>query len=229
VGGRSEIGNPDLMDAVIRSYDLRWEHFPGLGEVQAVSLFYKDFERPIEIIVQPGISRTVTYANSDGARNYGAEFEIRQRLGDVGEWLGDGRLLSRLSLGLNLTVVDSKVEIGEEGVQTSRERPLQGQSPFVVNGSLGYTSRSNRSSLTLLYNVFGRRITEVGANGLPDVYERARHTIDVTAATGLNGHLKLKLVAKNLLDHQHRFEQAGAVTSLYQTGRSFSLGLTYGL
>jgi len=230
VGGRSEKGNPELEDVSILSYDVRWERYPELGQIQAVSFFYKDFDRPIEVLVQPGVSRTVTFVNSDGARNYGAELELRQRLDALGERLQIGAgWLSGMSLGLNVTLVNSRVDVGEEGAQTSRERPLQGQSPFVVNGSLGYMTPNGRSGATFLYNVFGKRITEVGANGLPDVYERARHSIDLTGNTSLNGHVKLKLVAKNLLNHQHRFEQAGSVTELYQTGRSFSLGLTYGL
>jgi hypothetical protein len=230
VGGRSEKGNPDLKDVSIVSYDVRWERYPDLGQVQALSIFYKDFDHPIEVLVQPGVSRTVTFTNSDGARNYGAEIELRQRLASLGEQLGiSAGWLSGLNLGLNVTLVNSQVDVGQEGAQTSRERPLQGQSPFVVNGSLGYTTPNGRSGATFLYNVFGKRITEVGANGLPDVYERARHSIDLTGNTSLNGHVKVKLVAKNLLNHQHRFEQAGMVTEVYQTGRSYSIGLTYGL
>jgi hypothetical protein len=225
VGGRTEVGDTTLVDASIQSFDVRFERYPGLGEMEAVSFFYKDFDQPIEVVVKPGVSRIVSYANTEGARNFGAEFEYRQGLGRYVEEL------KPFNLGVNLTVVHSKVELGADdvSVNTSRERSLQGQSPFVVNGTLAYAFPDNRTQATLLYNVFGKRISSVGANGLPDIYERARHTLDLTGSTSFNHHVKVKFVAKELLNHQHRFVQAGQPTQVWTPGRSFALSFTYGL
>jgi outer membrane receptor for ferrienterochelin and colicin len=224
VGGRTETGDTTLVDASIQSYDVRFERYPGLGEMEAVSFFYKDFDQPIEVVVKPGVSRIVSYANTEGARNYGVELEYRQGLG---RYLED---LKRFNLGLNLTLVKSQVQLGDSpSVNTSKERALQGQSPYVVNGTLAYAFPDDRTQATLLYNVFGRRITSVGANGLPDIYERARNSLDLTASTSFNHHMRLKFVAKELLNHQHRFTQAGQVTQLWTPGRSFALSFTYAL
>jgi outer membrane receptor for ferrienterochelin and colicin len=224
IGGRSEIGNPDLGDAAIKSYDLRLERYPGLGEMQAVSFFYKDFEDPIEVIVLPGVSRIVSWANTESARNSGVELEYRQGLGRYLD------ALSAVQLGLNVALVDSKVNIGASpSVNTTRERALQGQSPFVINGNLGYAFPDNRTHASILYNVYGKRIASVGANGLPDIYERSRHQIDMSASTSFNHHMKIKFTAKDLLNHHYRFTQGGEVTTLYQPGRQFTLGFTYGL
>ncbi len=222
VGARAEVGNPDLMDAVIRNYDVRWERYPGVGELMAVSFFYKDFDRPIETVVLPGVSRIITYTNSDDAQNYGVELEYRRGLGSVWKQLGG------FHLGANLTLVKSEVVIGDStGVQTSSERPLQGQSPYVLNANLGYAFWGGRSNVTVLYNVFGKRITEVGANGLPDIYERQRNQIDLTGSLALSDNVRIKAAAEDLLNHQHRFEQSGYVTRAYQPGRSFKFGLNY--
>ncbi len=224
VGGRSEIGNPQLEDAVIKNYDVRWERYPAVGELMAASFFYKDFERPIEVVVLPGVSRIVTYTNSDEATNYGVELEYRRSLANM--W----SKLSGFNLGVNLTLVKSEVVIGDStGVQTSSERPLQGQSPYVFNGNLGYVFMGGHSSVNLLYNLYGKRIAEVGSNGLPDIYERHRNQIDMSAATSLNGHIKLKFAAEDILNHQYRFEQGGFVTRAYTPGRSFKFGLSYNL
>lgn len=224
VGGRSEIGNPELKDAIIKNYDARWERYPGVGELMAASFFYKDFDQPIETVVLPGVSRIVTYMNSDHATNYGVELEYRRGLGNV--W----SKLSGLNLGLNLTLVKSEIVIGDStGVQTSGQRPLQGQSPYVFNGNLGYVFMGGRSNVNVLYNLYGKRISEVGANGLPDIYERHRNQIDMTAGTSLNGHIKLKFAAEDILNHQYRFEQGGYLTRAYSPGRSFKLGLNYNL
>ena len=225
VGGRTETGDTTLVDASIQSYDVRFERYPGLGEMEAVSFFYKDFDQPIEVKVKPGVSRIVTYGNIEGARNYGVELEYRQGLG---RYVED---LRNVDLGLNVTLVNSKVELNADdiSVNTSHERALQGQSPFVVNGTLAYAFPDQRTQATLLYNVFGKRIASVGANGLPDIYERARHTLDLTATTSFNHHVKVKFVAKELLNHQHRFVQAGQPTQVWTPGRSFALSFTYGL
>jgi outer membrane receptor protein involved in Fe transport len=224
VGGRSEIGNPELEDAVIRNYDVRWERYPAVGELMAASFFFKDFDRPIETVVLPGVSRMVTYANSDDAQNYGIELEYRRALGHVWSKLAD------FNIGVNLTLVKSEVVIGDStGVQTSAERPLQGQSPYVFNGNLAYTFMGGRANLILLYNLYGKRISEVGANGLPDVYERHRNQIDLTGATGIGRHMKLKFAAEDILNHQVRFEQGGLVTRAYTPGRSFKFGVGYNM
>ena len=53
VGGRTELGDPDLKQTTVDNYDLRWEFFPQSGGVVSVSTFYKQFTNPIEQIVVP--------------------------------------------------------------------------------------------------------------------------------------------------------------------------------
>ena len=78
IGGRTIFGNPNLERTQIDNYDLRWELFPQLGGVIAISGFYKKFRKPIEQIVQPAAEVRITYENAKVARNFGMELELRQ-------------------------------------------------------------------------------------------------------------------------------------------------------
>lgn len=80
VGGRTIFGNPELERTQIDNYDSRWEVFPELGGVVAISGFYKKFHKPIEQIIQPAAEVRITYENAEAANNYGLELEIRQNL-----------------------------------------------------------------------------------------------------------------------------------------------------
>ena len=57
-------------------------------------------------------------------------------------------------------------------------RPLQGQSPYIINTGVYY--QKENLSVSLLYNRIGKRITAVGFNGYSDIYENSRDLIDMT-------------------------------------------------
>ena len=223
VGGRAETGNPDLKRTRIDNLDFRFEHYPRLGELMAVSFFYKKFHDPIEQIVQPTSTLRISYQNALGADNYGLEIEFRRRLDVLTP------ALENFFFNTNLTVVQSNIQIDPNvglGVQTSGERPLQGQSPYVVNTMLGYDHLKMGFQANLLYNVFGKRIRDVGAQGLPDIYEQPRHQLDFNMKKKWSA-MTFKFSAKNLLNNRVEFKQRDAVASTYEAGRSFSIGLSY--
>lgn len=219
--GAEEEGNPDLKRALIRSYDLRSEYFLGGDELLAVSAFYKKIEDPIERSVFASAGLIYKPFNGAGGTLKGMEFDSRLSL---------SRLTPRLNgLGLssNLTLVKSETERNAGSVETSASRPLEGQSPYVLNLGVFYASPTGGTQASVLYNVFGRRLAGVGAFGLPDTYEMPRHSLDTTvshAATG--GRLKLSL--ENLLDDDYRTEQEGLLVSRSKRGRSVSLSYAYG-
>ena len=118
VGGRTEFGNPDLERTQIQNYDFRWEVFPELGGVIAISAFYKRFHKPIEQLVEPQAEVRITYDNALGASNYGLEMEFRQNL----SVLYSG--LRHFSINTNVAFISSRVEFPDIGIQTSSERAL---------------------------------------------------------------------------------------------------------
>src|SRR5918994_51716 len=177
LGGQRLFGNADLQRALIQNYDLRWEWYPRGGEALSVGLFYKHFNHPIErILVQnaDGFSPDITFANARGASNYGAELELRKRM----DFVVAG--LRRLTLFSNLTVMQSEIDVSDQGLSslTNPQRPMAGQSEYVVNAGLGYAADDGAWNGTLLYNVAGRRLVEAGISPLPDTYEQQRHLVD---------------------------------------------------
>ena len=223
VGGRTEFGNPDLERTQIQNYDFRWEVFPELGGVIAISAFYKRFHKPIEQIVEPQAEVRITYDNALGANNYELEMEFRQNL----SVLYSG--LRHFSINTNVAFISSRVELPDIGIQTSSERALQGQSPYIVNATLGYNNSDIGVSSSIAYHVFGRRITEVGNHGIPDMFEQPRSQLDATVSRVIADYYRLSFSAKNLLDPDVIFKQGDKTYIRYHTGRSFSFGVSYSL
>lgn len=226
VGGRTVLGNTSLERTLIENYDFRWEVFPdtiGVGVV-AVSAFYKKFNKPIEQIIQPQAEVRITYANAEGAHNYGLEFEARQNLAVI------TKKLRALSINTNAAFISSRVELPENvGIQTSAERPLQGQCPYIVNISIGYEPSNRGISSSVAYNIYGPRLSDVGNHGAPDVYEQPRGELDVSFSRTVADSYKFSVSAKNLLDRPVEFKQGGATSVKYKVGRSFSFGISYNL
>ncbi|MDZ4805256.1 MAG: TonB-dependent receptor [Candidatus Eisenbacteria bacterium] len=221
--GAPFIGNPALRRAEIDSYDLRWELFPSLSELVSVGGFYKKLTDAIENNIQGGESPRKQPVNTPEGRNYGLELEGRLGLGHL--WGG----LNRFSVSGNLIIVDSRVEFtGSDGVQTSRVRPLTDQSRLVQNLALFYTSRSSRTEASFFFNKFGRRLTDVGVYGQPDVYEEGRVTLDASLSQRLGRALKLKIVGKNITNTPQRKTQGGKVREDFTTGSSFGISLGFG-
>jgi outer membrane receptor protein involved in Fe transport len=83
----------------------------------------------------------------------------------------------RFNLFANLTYIYSEVTLGSTsgtGGVTTSNRPLQGQSPYLVNLGLQYNSKNTIWSGSMLYNRIGQRLALVGIGelGFPDIYER---------------------------------------------------------
>jgi outer membrane receptor protein involved in Fe transport len=227
-------GNPELEQALIENYDLRWEWYPTSSESISVAAFYKQFSDPIEKIIQPGTVNLSTLKNALGAENSGVELDFRVELGRWHEAARDWFALrhipfDRLYLAGNLTWIDSEIELDPDDVvsNTNAVRPLEGQSPYVVNFQLGYDHPDSGLRATMLYNVFGERIVRVGQLGAPDIYEQPAHVLDFTLSLALADHWRLGFKAKNLLDTTFEYTQGPEVTRQYQKGRSFSVSLSY--
>ena len=224
VGGRTILGNPDLERTRIDNFDFRWETFPQIGGILAVSAFYKRFQKPIEQIVQPQAEVRITYENAEGAHNYGLEIEARQNLGVLTD------ALSKFSINTNAALISSQVVLPEDvGIQTSSERPLQGQCPYIVNISVGFEDPNWGISSAVAYNIFGRRLSEVGNHGVPDVYEQPRGQLDASFSRMLANHFKFSVSAKNLLNPYVHYKIGEATYLEYKLGRSFSFGISYNL
>lgn len=173
---------------------------------------------------QPQAEVRITYENAEGAHNYGLELEARQNLGVI------TAALSNFSINTNAALISSQVALPEGvGIQTSSERPLQGQCPYIVNVSVGYEDPNWGISSAITYNIFGSRLSEVGNHGVPDVYEQPRGQLDASFSRVVAGYFKLSFSAKNLLNPDVYYKMGDADYLRYKIGRSFSLGVSYNL
>jgi TonB-dependent receptor len=223
IGGLITFGNPDLQRALIRNYDARWEWYMRPGELLSLGAFVKRFDSPIErVFVNQTGAAANSFVNADKADNYGVELELRKQL----DWISPA--LTPLTLFANTTLMRSRITPGNADISslTSAERPMVGQSEYVVNGGLTYASLGGFTA-TALYNVVGRRIVEAGALPFPDAYEQARHIVDFSMQVPVFGRAALKLDAKNLLDAPYRVLQGDVLRARYRTGRVLSLGATW--
>lgn len=240
VGDFVYIGNPDLKRTLINNYDVRWEWFTGPGRIVAVSVFWKDLTNPIEkaifaptgVIINQG---EIQFQNPEKGRVYGAEFEFRQKL--TGFW---GERLRNFTFGLNLTMVESSVDISPGELRQARAydagapdtRPLAGQSNHLVNGDLSYSNPRTRTAASIYYNLFGRRLALVSPPGTPDIFEEPAAELDFILSQKFGAHWKVGFAAKNLLNPAERAIQTfhGVDYIRYERtrGRNFSLSLGYG-
>jgi outer membrane receptor protein involved in Fe transport len=228
-------GNPGLRRTRILNADVRWEMYPGAGELFAISAFFKSFDEPIvEVVSLPQATTCLSkYFNALSARNVGGELEFRKDIGFL-PLIPDG-----LGVQANLTVVRSRAELPAD--LGGLELPLQGQSAYVANAGMLYTSAGGRFSLSVLGNAFGDRITRYGATlfgddgviPIPSVEEEGRITIDAKLQARVTPRISLSLAGRNLTNAPQTFFQKSAIgrvrTGFVRPGIGISLGLGYGL
>jgi TonB-dependent receptor len=234
-------GNPELKRTSINNFDVRYDFYPKAGEGITVGGFYKSFINPIELRLNPSSvldRRNYRYYNATKALTLGAELEIRKNLIDFNEGS------SKLSTFANLTYIYSKVTLASTtggGAAESSNRPLQGQSPYLINLGLQFDNTTRGINGSLLYNRIGERLSLVGLNdlGFPDVYERPRDQVDLQIARkALGGRAEFRLTWSDVLNPFYYFyENVGDKTSYQSTsdrlfysfrpGSTITLGFTY--
>jgi len=234
-------GNPDLKQAEIKNYDLRWEYYFSPLESFSVALFRKDFTNPIEKQLLPGAgSLLLTLANAQGATNQGIEFDIYKELGFLGETFADRPWAKALGLdrmqwddwfvAANYAWIDSTIELDpmQSGFNTNLSRPLEGQSPYALNLQGGFRALDGTREATLLYNISGERIVQVGVDGQPDTYEQPFGQLDFTWKEQLSDGWSFKVRMRNLLDPKVEFQQTDdAVLREYRRGRGIAFTLEW--
>lgn len=218
-------GNPSLQRALIRNYDVRLEIFPEVGEVFAVSYFNKHISNPIEEVYQNSSTPVRTWFNSERATNTGWELEVRKSLGFIGEYW------KNVVITGNYTRIQSNVKVPpQQGVtELETSRPLQGQSPYVINFSLTFTEPILGTSFSMFYSKFGRRLDAVGGQNEPDVYEEPRDLIDLSVTQPLWYGIEAKLTAKNVLGKDQVLTKRDTFFRNNSTGTTFGLSLSLAL
>jgi hypothetical protein len=239
-------GAPHIKQAYIHNFDLRFELYPNPGETFNVGVFYKKFLNPIEQIILGNNPTQYSFENVESAYSMGIEAELRKSLDFIPG-------MRNFTAVLNSSVIKSRVTFPDGSL--SRNRPLEGQSPYIVNAGLYYQGENNGMMISLLYNVIGKRIVAVGRpspnewEDIPDIYEMPRNVFDLTVSKTIGKRFELKGGIRDLLNEKAEYMQAinakvdmatysngvekgikefnrNQYTRIYYPGRYFSLGLT---
>jgi len=219
LGGQRVYGNPDLKQTNITNYDIRFETYPSGGQMLALSAFYKHFKNPIEKFYRLTDANEVFFDNAPEADLYGVEIEGRKNI------------TPRLQMVANASYIYSQSRMNESASSrvANVERPMVGQSPYIINVSAFYQIPTLDIDVSLSYNTFGERIVTVGKNAQQyDEYEQPFHDLGATIDYQV-GKFDLSLEVSNLLNDSHLYKQGPATTFRYKPGMSFSLGASMDL
>jgi TonB-dependent receptor len=239
-------GNMDLQQTTIDNYDLRLENFFANGDMLSLSAFYKSFNGHIEMVTYDVATDNVKPRNAGESRVYGLEFEFRKDLDFIGS------ALSGFSIGTNVTLARSEVSlksvtINESGLTEwesrrnnartgeviNATRSMGGQSPYLINANLNYSSGEGFLNANVSYNVQGENLFIIGVGAVPDVYTQPFHSLNFNLYRdfGFNKDHRVTVGVSNILKAERKdlykgHGDAEAVYSIFRPGRSFSV--TYG-
>jgi len=233
-------GYPELDYTTIDNIDLKYEWYISYDELFSVGLFQKDFTNPVETVVnddpdsQTG-KKIISFRNALGATSTGVELSIRKKLGFL------SNSLKNIFVESNYSYIDSTIRLDESsGDQmidnlTTKDRPMQGQSPYVFNLNVGYDNVNTGRSAILFYNEFGKRISALGSENAPDYYELPFKKLDFVVKWRLNDTYdeqvkkigySLNCKVTNILDSKVETRQGGVLVETYKPGVGFNLSFS---
>ena len=228
------IGNIDIKPSYIDNFDIRYESFGENAQLFAMSLFYKKLTDPIEIGFVAASTSNYKPLNLEDADVYGFEIELRKKMSD---WISE---LKNFNLNFNGSYIISDEKYSEdelalrtlglrEGETLGDSRPLQGQSPYLVNAGFDYNNIEKGFRGGLYFNVQGKTLEVVGDGFYPDVYTMPFNSLNLNLSKQFKNNTSLTLRVRNLLNDEREslFEGYGGTTEYFRyrnIGRTFSLG-----
>lgn len=224
ISGRTFLGNIDLEQTNIANFDIRYEHFMERGQIISFSTFYKSFDKPIELVAFDASAPSNFQAKNGGdASVYGVEVELRKSL----DFLFTS--LPGLSLGTNITLVHSSIDIGGEAT-----RQMVGQSPFIVNTQLSYKGIANGWDGALSYNYQAERLLIAGLGSIPNIYDVPFHSLNIKTSKklGPDDSWNISLGVDNILaQSKSKIYRSGqgqeGIFEMLNPGRQINVGLSY--
>jgi TonB-dependent receptor len=239
-------GNLELDQTHVKNYDLRWENFFPNGDLISLSGFYKQFNGHIEMVTYDVAPDNVKPRNAGDSHVYGMEFELRKKMDFISP------VFSNISVGANITLANSEVDLrsvvinesgltefesrqnnARNGERVQSNRPMGGQSPYLINAYLNYAGSRGSLNANLSYNVQGESLFVIGVGAIPDIYTQPFNSLNLNVYRdfGFKKNHRLTFGVNNLLKAERKdlyksFGGTEAVYSVFRPGRTFSL--TYG-
>lgn len=238
-GGAQQQGNENLQNGYAYNADLKYELFPNSGEMIAVTVFGKYLYNPIERVRQEAGTPLITFINTDNAVVAGLELEVTKNLGQIIK--ADSGWTKNVLLGFNASYIYSQISIDTTNSSqgtinvTNVNRQLQGASPILLNADITYRLNLEKyntvSYLTLSYNLSGKKITEAGVFGMPDIYENPINTLNFIWKNKIKDNFSVDFKVYNILNPQikktQEFDSGTEIVSSYQLGQTFAIKLGY--
>jgi hypothetical protein len=233
------IWDGNLTATRINNFDLRWELFQKKGQTVSLSLFYKTFDAPIEIIQFASASNNFQPRNVGSGEVYGTEIEVRQNLGFINERIENFSLNANFTYALSAIDMNpiefkSRVDNAREGQTIDNRRQMAGQAPYIVNGGVSYNSVKNGLEAGLFYNVQGPTLLFVGLLDRPDIYSVPFHSLNFNAnkSFGEERRFTAGFKVSNILDdiREEVFQNFNATDQFFTRlapRREFSVSLGY--
>lgn len=240
-------GNGSLRNAYIHSFDLRYEYYPSSSEMITAGAFYKLFIDPIENTLIPVTTDKWTFQpwNAKESTSLGFEMDIKKSFCGLAETNGFLHSFRDISLVFNAAWIWSEVREKKAFVRDEK-RPMQGQSPYIVNAGIHYDNRDIGLVASILYNVIGKRIVFVGDPNTPHTYEMPRNLLEFSFTKSVGEHLKIRGGVEDILDEPVKYQQSvefledtnedgvgdtnktyDQVLKSFYPGRKYSLGIVY--
>ena len=233
------IGNIDLIETDINNFDVRWESYQDRGQTVALSVFYKQFSNPIELIAFAEATDNIRPENVGDATVLGVELELRKRLDFISP------SLSNFSFNTNVSVINSEVDIDDreraakepnlrDGETLGDTRDMVGQSPYIINLGVTYEHPDNGLEAGLFYNVQGETLALVGIASAPDVYTQPFHSLNfnILKRFGADQNSQVGIGISNILGDLREsftssFGSSQFVVNQFAPGTQFSLRLRH--
>ena len=227
-----------LQETDIDNLDIRWEWFQDVGQMYSISAFYKRFQNPIELIRIPEQQTSAEFQprNVGDGTVYGVELELRKNLSFISEKYANFGVNANVTLAesaINMTDLEfgARSNFERSGETIKNERQMAGQSPYVLNAGLTYTSADKNSNLGFFYNVKGPTLEVVGTGLYPDVYTQPFNSLNfsLNRKLGAKGSTSLDFKAANILGSkvESYYVSEGATDQIFSSfspGTIISLG-----
>jgi hypothetical protein len=200
-------GNPEISDARIDNYEMRYEYYPSASETYTAGVFYKSFKNPIETIIpNAGSDLAFTYENALKANSFGVEAEIRKSFSSFDK-ISFLRFLKDFSFIFNGAYIVNTVYFKAEQTTSKKDRPMQGQSPYILNTGIFYQNDKAGLQGNIVFNVFGKRIVYVGSVDIPDVYEMPHPLLDFSFSKKIGKYVQIKGGIQDILNKPFEYKQ----------------------
>lgn len=211
-GGTEVLWDGNLVSTNINNFDVRWEMFQPKGEMWSVGVFYKTFEKPIEIVQFISDGGSFQPRNVGNGTVLGMELEFRKSLKFISpslekfQW-NTNLTLTQSQITMSATEKKSRQLTAREGQVIGTTRDMAGQAPYIINTGIAYSDYTTGWEAGVYYNVQGPTLNMVGFGNRTDTYAVPFNSLNVNInkTFGADERIRASFGVQNLLNDKREF------------------------